>query len=340
MAAPSTPANLVVTQANGQVYLEWDLSAGATTYSVQRSTDQLTYSTLATPAVTNYLDTTVALNTQYWYKVAAVSSGGTSIYTVPQDIIPTMTGLESLAALRLQAQYKADMQNSQFVTKAEWNTYINKSYQELYDLLVTTFEDYYLAAPFVFQTTGADSYTLPNGIITDANGTVGPAFYKLMGVDMGLEANNNARVSVNKFDFAERNRYVYPNVTSTYMGVFNLRYRVLGSKIHFIPNPQAGQYITLWYIPRISLLLKDTDVADGVSGWTEYVVVDAAIKALQKQEMDVTVLMAEKQMLLDRIESTAMNRDAGQPDTITKIRGAWGGGGYGGPGWDGSFGGY
>ena len=88
-------------------------------------------------------------------------------------------------------------------------------------------------------------------------------------------------------------------------------------------------------------LLSDSDILDGVSGWTEYVIVDAAIKALLKEESDTTVLMAQKLALIKRIEETAMNRDAGQADTISNVR-TWGErwGAYGGPGFDGSFGGY
>jgi hypothetical protein len=251
----------------------------------------------------------------------------------------------SLGQVRLLAQQEADRVNSQFVTLPEWNTYINQSYFELYDLLVTLYEDYFLEQPVLFQTDGTNStYTLPTGQNTfmDINGnTITPkAFYKLMGVDCGLGLGDNAWVSLGKYDFISRNQYVFPNITSSFAGVFNMRYRVMGNKLTFIPNPSAGQFIRLWYIPRVEWLLKDTDLLDGVSGWTEYVVVDAAIKALEKEESDVTALMARKLMLKARIEETAMNRDAGAPDTISATR-TWGErmGGYGRGGW-GSFGGY
>jgi hypothetical protein len=58
-------------------------------------------------------------------------------------------------------------------------------------------------------------------------------------------------------------------------------------------------------------------VADGVSGWTEYIIVDAAIKAMQKEESDVTVLQQQKMALIQRIEAAAANRDAGNPMTVS-----------------------
>lgn len=346
MAAPATPQNVIVQQGNGQVFISWDTSAGAVTYSVQRSTDNITFTTIATVAVPNYLDASVTVNTEYWYQVAATNGSGTSSYSESQSAVPTMNGHMSLGQIRLLAQQEADRVNSQFVTTSEWNNYINQSAFELYDLLTTVYEDYYIAPVTMFSTNGTDfAYELPNGIDTFLDQAGQPftprPFYKLIGVDLGLNTSQNAWVTIHKFDFIERNRYIYPNITSTFLGVFNLRYRIMGNNINFIPTPAGGQYVRLWYIPRMEQLLKDTDVLDGVSGWTEYVIVDAAIKALQKEESDTSALMARKAALRQRIEESAMNRDAGQPDTISPSRryNGMSGSGWGSNG-DGSFGGF
>lgn len=233
------------------------------------------------------------------------------------------------------AQQRADRVNSNFVTLTEWNSYINQSLFELYDLLITAYGEEYFAAPFLsFSTNGTDQfYALPNG--SNYNGA--PAFYKLLGVDLGLNnssAPNNGWVTVKKFNLIDRNDFFYPNTNSSQYGVFNMRYRLYGDKIEFIPTPSASQNMRLIYIPRMTMLLQDTDTTtSGVSGWIEYVITDAAIKALQKEESDVSVLMAQKAALLKRIEAASMNRDAGQPDTISDTRNAtgyWGGGNSGG----------
>ncbi len=331
MAAPSAPTGFYVQTANAQAYLLWNASAGATSYSIQRSTDNVTYSVLASGVtVTSYLDITTIAATQYWYKVNATNGSDSSAYTAAQSVIPSYSGELSLQQLRLMAQQRADRVNSNFVTLPEWNTYINQSYFELYDILVGAFEDYYLAVPYTFQTTGVDSYALPNGApaYTDADGNTAKPFYKLLGADLGLlPDSNNARVTMRKFNFIDRNDYVYPQLASSFLGVFNPRYRIMDNKIRFIPTPSSNQYITLWYIPRMTQLLQETDIAQGVNGWLEYIIVDAAIKALQKEESDVSVLMAQKQALIDRIQSLASNRDAGEPDTISDTRrhGSFGG---------------
>ena len=79
---PGIPQNFTVQTANQQNLVSWSLSPGATSYVVQRSLDNVTYTTIATvsgsPLATSYLDTAVVLATQYWYTVAAVNISGSS----------------------------------------------------------------------------------------------------------------------------------------------------------------------------------------------------------------------------------------------------------------------
>lgn len=344
MAIPAIPNSLIVQQGNQQVYLSFDISAGATSYSIQRSTDNVSFTALGTSAINNYLDTTVTLGTQYFYQVAAVNTSGTSPFTSSQSVIPAPVGEMSLSELRLRAQQRADRVNSNFITTAEWNSYINQSMTELYDLLITSFNDYFLANPIRFTlVTSQQSYLLPDGTLPfqDVNGNtiIPPAFYKLKGLDLGLNSSNNAFVTLSKFNFNNRNQYVYSTTGGTIYGAFNLQYRLMGNTIQFIPPPSIGQIIQMWYIPRLSMLIKDTDITTiGYSGWLEYVITDVAIKALQKEESDVTVVAAQKMALIKRIEETASNRDEALPETISDVRNY--NGGYGSYGSNGPIGGF
>src|SRR5579859_709752 len=234
MALPSIPQNFAVQQGNRQVYLSWNISVGSTGYSVQRSTDGVNFTVIATPTINNYLDTTVTVGTLYYYQVAAINGSGTTPYTIPQQIVPSPTAEMSLVEIRYKAKQRADMINSQFITDVEWNGYINQCYFELYDKLTTLYEDYFLAPPSIFYTqANTGIYPLPDGVTTFFNQTgspfVPPPFYKMRGVDLGINSANNAFVTVSNFNFEDRNRYVYPNTASTIYGVFNLQYRVMGT---------------------------------------------------------------------------------------------------------------
>ena len=340
---PNVPQSFFVQTANQQNLISWAQSPGATFYTVQSSLDNVTYTTLATvsgsPLATSYLDTTAALGTTIWYQVSAGNTAGSSSYTVPQSVVPTPTAEMSLGAIRLQAQQRADRVNSNFLTLSEWNQNINKAMFELYDLLITVYEDYYLAPPIQFVSDGVTyMYQLPNGSNTFLNANnpaqtiTPPPFYKLLGADLALNNAVNAYVTINKFNFIDRNRFVYPNTASTIYGVFNLQYRLMGSNIMFIPTPTAGQAIRLWYIPRLKELLQDTDTTTtGISGWIEYVIVRAAKYALDKEESDTTKLDQELLFLKGRIEESAANRDAGIPDKISDTnQGGWANGWNGG----------
>ncbi len=330
MAAPGIPQNFTVQQSNQQILASWSMSPGATSYIVQRSQDNITFATVAavsgSPLATQYLDTTVSLGNTYWYRVAA-DNGATSPYTSSASAIPTPTGEMSLAELKRKSRERADRLNSQFVTDSELRGYINQAMFELRDLLTTVYEDYFIAAPITFATNGTSAaYALPNGsnTFTDAvtGSTITPQpFYKLIGVDLAVQNVNNGYVNVPKFEFINRNQYVYPNTSSTLYGVYNMRYRVMGSNIQFIPTPSGGQTIRLWYIPRMTELLLDTDTTtQGISGWDEYVIVRAAKYMLDKEESDSTKLDQELLFLIKRIEESAANRDAGLPDKVSDSR--------------------
>lgn len=337
---------MVVQTGNQKNLISWDLSTGATAYKIQRSLDNVTYAPLVTvsgsPLATSYVDSAVTLGTEYFYIVAASNTSGDSSYTNPQSAVPTPTGEMSLGALRLAAMQRADRVNSNFVTKQEWDSYLNQSMFELYDLIVTIYEDYFMAPPIQFVADGTTFlYPLPNGSNTFLNAlnpsqtVTPPPFYKILGVDLARNNATNAYVTINKFNFIDRNRFVYPNTASTIYGVFNLQYRIMGSNLEFIPTPSGGQAIRIWYIPRLQELLQDTDITTlSISGWDEYVIVRAAKYALDKEESDTTKLDQQIQFLKARIEESAANRDAGQPDRISDLRGN-NGYGYNGDGWGG-----
>lgn len=324
MPPSSAPSTLVVQQGNGQVLLNWSAVLTATSYTVERSTDLSTWSVLSgSPALLTYLDTTPTAGTQYFYRVAGVNINGTGPYRVSEAIVPTHPGEMTLGQVRQLSKERADRVNSRFVTDSEWNVYINQSYFELYDLLVQKYGNDYFVESAQFTTNGGNQYTLPNGV----NYSASRPFYKLMGVDLGISPPANAWLTLKKFEFAARNRYVYPQITTNLLGVGGMRYRLVGGNLEFIPTPSAGQTIRLWYIPRMVTLLQDSDLVDGVSGWTEYIVIDAAIKALAKEESDTSVLQLAKQAMIARIEAAAENRDAGMPETVSstgRTSGVWG----------------
>jgi len=214
---------------------------------------------------------------------------------------------ETLSSLRTRVRARADMKNSNFVEDDELNQYINSSYQELYDILVSSFEDYYTLAPVLFSITSGNTYALPSN------------FYKLRGVDASLDGSNF--YTMQPFDFASRNNYSQ-NFGVLNNGQYQNQYRIVGNNLYFTPEDGATGNYRLWYVPRATTLTLDASTLDGINGWEEYVVVDAARKCLAKEESDTSFLLAEKEALRQRITTMAARRDAGMPKSITDIHSA------------------
>lgn len=210
----------------------------------------------------------------------------------------------TLSELDTRIRQRADMEGSEFISTTEMYGYINDSYKELYDLLVSKFEDYYIADPLEFTiSSGSSTYSLPSD------------FYKVIGVDFAVDANNWQTVT--PFVFADRNRR---RLSDKLRGLYTTAsYRILGDTMRFVPSDQCAGDYRLWYVPRAAEKTVAADTIDGVNGWEEYIVVDCAIKCMQKEESDVTVLMAQKAALTKRIEDMAQNRDAGHSQRITDI---------------------
>lgn len=194
------------------------------------------------------------------------------------------------------------MEGSNFVTDAELTTYVNASIAELYDILVSRFEDYYILDTTQTVASGSDQLTIPSD------------FYKLKGLD--YDVGGGLYETVRSFQFVERNETFDPGFGGT---MPRMRYRVLGSYIKLTPPEFAPGNYRIWYIPRFAGLTLDADTFDGINGWTEYVVVDCAIKMLNKEESDSSAFREQKQKLLDRIEAMAADRDAGEPQTIVDM---------------------
>src|SRR5882672_837990 len=120
------------------------------------------------------------------------------------------TGLVPLGSLRIQAQQRADMVNSQFLTTPEWNQLLTSSYKELYDLLITAYgEEYFLASPYRFQTSSSTQlYPLPDGLTTidSESSQVAVPFYKMSGLDLKVTGSPDSWVTLRKFEFTERNK--------------------------------------------------------------------------------------------------------------------------------------
>lgn len=308
----------------------------------------------------------------------------------------------TLAELELAVRREADMVNSQFVTSAEVQAYINQSWAELYDRIVLFDQEYLLryvdlpsslassAGEFDILndgrtglvrtiasfTTGA-GYTTGTallvqgtnatatvdivasaGLITSMTLTSAGAGYTSMNltsddtilvVAQGANTTASATVKIDS-DFykckgvwasdssagsttfwnplrryqwdqqnilRQANEYYGPGFASLPL------YRVYtwnGREKLSIAPMISGTY-RVWYYPAPYKMLVGTDRVDGRAGWDEWVVKDAAIKCLLKEESieQAAAIKAVRDELFSRFQLHASERDASQPEKIRNV---------------------
>jgi hypothetical protein len=206
------------------------------------------------------------------------------------------------------------MENSTFITDSELTTYINESYAELYDLIIASYEDYYTTEVSLTASSQAGVLTLPSD------------FYKLRGLDKAAGGSNIDYTTVYKYNFNERNKRPSLGLRAGY-GLY-VEYRIVKNEIKLEPKAAADGTYRLWYMPQITFLVADGDLVDAPAGFDEYIVIDAGIKCLAKEESDTMALDRAKALMTARIENMAVNRDADQPETISDVQddllGPWG----------------
>lgn len=216
----------------------------------------------------------------------------------------------TLAQLKTEARERSDMKNSNFVEDSELTNYINNSISELHDLLVQAYEgDYYIETAQFLTINKQESYDLDT-IIT------GDQLYKLRGVDAKL--NGDQWFTLQPFQFNERNRRQNFGAWR-YLGISNVRYRLVGNTIRFTPVPDDSIEVRIWYVPVAKTLVNDEDELRELNNFSEYIIVDTAIKMLQKEESDTTVLERQKAALKRRIEEAANNREVGMGESVSDV---------------------
>lgn len=357
MAIPSIPQNCVINTGNGQIALTWNEVAGATNYVIQRSTTGLigSFTTISSPVVNKFLDTTVNPAIQYWYYICSQNSDGISppashgTNNLVLSVIPCLPGQISLGYLRYMVKVRTEKIMSQFLTDDQWNFFINQSAFRLYDMLVGKYgDDYFFAPALIINMTGVDFYPLPDGSNYIVNGSPSPACYKLNGVDLNvggtLTGPSAGWVPCARQNWSDRDKYTYVGQQATLYNVFQMSYRVMGNNLFVFPV-NSNTTMRLWYVPTMTQLLQDTDMMPfSISGWSELVILDVAIKALVQEESfdGAQSLAQERQGLIERINAIAPNRDVGQPNSVSNTRQTMGDPSFNGWGGSGSgfFGGY
>lgn len=202
----------------------------------------------------------------------------------------------TLTTLRTRVRERADMVGSSFVADSATglDAWINEANQKLHGMLVEALGEEYVSSISNFTTAGTD-ISVPSG------------FFKLYGVDLNYQG---LRRTLMPYVRNERNLYREANNSVP-------RYALIGSAIRLYPVPESGLAGTILYAPEATVLVNASDAVNYPNGWERFIVLDAAIQALLKEESDVRGLMAERNAVVAEIEQAKENRDLAMPKRVT-----------------------
>jgi hypothetical protein len=198
-------------------------------------------------------------------------------------------------------------QLSGVVEQTDADRILNSALREVHDMLTQAVEDYQLTTSAELTVAGgADYVALPTDV------------YKVRGVDRKI---GTSWQTMDRHEFGDRNKTSGP-----------LTYTVAGSRLYFAPVAQApGAIVRVLYTP-VFTDLSDGGSFDGINGFEELAVVEAAIRMRDAEESDVQVLMARKAALMERVNMMAQRRDRGRPHKARDVRGTnWRGARWRGP---------
>lgn len=208
-------------------------------------------------------------------------------------------GTVTLTSLLSRVRERADMVGSSFISDARLTDWINEGNQKLHGMLVEALGEDYVSSSQAFTTVANQTdYNLP------------ASFYKLQGVD--LEQHGVMR-ALRRYERSERNAFRELHVNTI------PRYAVVGNVLRLYPVPEAGLTGAIIYAPEATLLSTGTDSVSYPNGWEKYVVIDAAIQALMKEESSVTALVAERERIEREIRDAKETRDMATPKRVTDV---------------------
>lgn len=215
----------------------------------------------------------------------------------------------TLAELRAEVRQRADVEGDPHVSDAEITRLINQSAALVFHNRLALIAPKHWPRLDVTLTTVANQKTLTPPI----------PFYKIL--HLWWERSSTDKQPLHAIELGDVWRIDAERGWQAEQPVYYIAGDALGNSITFYPTPKAIHTIKGFYVPPYVDLSLDGDTLNGISGWEEVVVVDAAIKILRKQDRDARPLMADKAELLKDLEASLNTQHAGEPGYVRDVEG-------------------
>lgn len=212
-----------------------------------------------------------------------------------------MAATRTLAQLRTEFLDRGGYRNSTKFGDALVDRFLNAAIEEVWDILIDTWSDYYLIEDTSISTvSGTETVFMPS------------AFYKLQRLEKQIggrwrKIHKGGIGTINSLrnESGEPQRYALrgkPGGAEEYSPAV-----VLG------PVPNAIFPLRITYIPVAQKLEVSTDAFDGINGYEGFVLAVALLHANMREGKNVTERQREVDRLERRVKISATTNDAGEP---------------------------
>jgi hypothetical protein len=217
---------------------------------------------------------------------------------------------KTLLELRTMVRRRADMQDDgNFISDTEVDEYINDSIAVLYSLLTDgTNGTLFAKNATVLPKLGDNCYQLPGD------------FSQLIDISIHTGGTYIRSIEADPQDYAQyTEELTNPTLyTSRYFLQWNVEQDRF--EIYIFPAPNNANDIACRYIPEPPQLSLDSDTLNLPTFWYQWVVFDAAIQCLNKEESDPSALMAERDKVEKRVRDHIRSMGVSTVKTIRKPR--------------------
>lgn len=203
--------------------------------------------------------------------------------------------------IRTRIRQKVNKEQSQFVTNSEIDSLIEEAYSVMYNRLVNTNENYFISSTTLTLVAGTSIYSLPSD------------FLKLKGVDLN---RNGLLYQLNQVPWEQRNKY---QVISVAYQSIPTEYMFYNNSLRFVPVPNGGYTVTVYYIPAPPKYISDSTTIDGVAGFEKYIVNYCAACIRDKEEKDGSSFMLKAEKALQDMANAVAPRDFENAITIQDV---------------------
>jgi hypothetical protein len=200
----------------------------------------------------------------------------------------------NLTTLQLvdRARVRADAENRDHISLANWKEFLSIAWGELYTMLVDSGLRYFESEDTI-TATGASSYALPSD------------FFQSIGVDRDIDGTR--REALTELMVQERNLLRQTGTA--------LSYAIIGTNVELFPTPGSGTYYHV-YVPQpadISANADATNVDTVTPDGENFVINHMAAIALAREEADATFAISERERARENFKIWAAERSMNSP---------------------------